>query len=160
MCNPAIAMLAITAVSAGAQYMQANAAAKNQTQAIEDGVELNNVQTQQQYQQNNEAAAQQQSERHRQFLVDQGHLEAVLGESGLQGATQDRIQGENEQAASQDIATIESNRVKANNQAATGAQAQRLQANAQNAAIKRPSALSTGLQIGGAVANYYNAGKK
>lgn len=143
-------MLGISAVTAALTYKQANDSADRQTQTINEGAELNNNQTRTQYEQNNQAAMQQQSERHREFLVDQGRLTSILTESGMAGATQDRIHAETENQADTDMATIESNRMKANVQGASMAQAQQGQAKAQLASINRPSALGTGLQIAAA----------
>lgn len=149
MCEPSMALLAISAGTALFQHKQASDSAKAQTDAINDGMELSNNQTRATYEQNNQAAMQQQSERHKEFLVDQGRLSTILAESGMQGATQDRIQAENENQADSDMATIESNRMKANAQVGATATAQQRQAKGQLAAIKRPSALGTGLKIAG-----------
>jgi hypothetical protein len=150
MCEPTTIMLGISAATAALSYKQASDSADRQTQAISDGVDLNHNQTRTQYEQNNQVAMQQQSERHREFLVDQGRLASILTESGMTGATQDRIQSEVENQADADTATIEANRVKANAQGASMAQAQHGQAKAQLASINRPSALGTGLQIAAA----------
>lgn len=153
MCNP----LAIAALQIGQAILghrqQANAA-KAQDQAIRQSAEMQNIQTAHQYAEQNQATMEQTSQRHTEWLRDLGRLRAVGAESGLFGSTQQRLEDEATNAASYDIATLEANRFKASQQVASGAKAQNMQANAHLKSIKRPSLIGTGLQIGGAVAEY------
>lgn len=163
MCEPTTLMaagLAISALSAGVTYKQTSDAAKVQTESIRQSAEMQNIQTAQTYDQQNQQAMEQTSQRHQEWLRDLGRLRAVGAESGLTGATDQRIQNEAETQAQNDIATIEANRLKSNLNTATTGVAQGRQANAALKSIKQPSLVGTGLQIAGAATSAYSDYKK
>lgn len=153
MCDPTTLMaasFAISAVSAGVQYRQGNRAAKQQAEDIRKSAELQNIQTAQVYEQQNQASMEETSQRHVQWLQELGRLRTVGAESGLMGATEQRLENEASAAAERDIATIEANRLKGTQQTASTGVAQSRQATADLNSIRRPSLIGTGLQIAGA----------
>lgn len=145
-----IAAVAIAAAGAGASYYQTDQNAKKQTAMVEDGYAQERRAILQQFDQINQTAQAEQSERHKEALQDEALLRAIGAESGLWGATNNRIEQEAANNAAQDMATIESNRQRQAEQAHTQGGARQSQAGAQLAGIRRPSALGTGLQIAGA----------
>lgn len=153
MCEPTTLMaasLAISAAGAGLSYVEGNRAAKQQQEAILKSAELQNIQTAQVYDQQNQAAMEESSQRHVQWLQELGRLRTIGAESGLTGATENRLENEAATAADRDISTIEANRLKGSQQTASTGVAQQRQADADLKSIKRPSLLGTGLQIAGA----------
>lgn len=156
MCNPALAMLAISAASSAVSYANQSSAAKAQTKAVEDGYRQEMFNTARQYEQQNQVAMEDMSQRHREYLIEEGRLRTIGAESGLYGATQDRIEAEARNNASEDIATLEANRLRGSEQVSAQANAKRFQANSQYANIRQPSAVATGLQIASAYHSYKN----
>ncbi|MCP5268120.1 MAG: hypothetical protein H6943_03660 [Zoogloeaceae bacterium] len=160
MCEPttiAYAAFALTAISTVAQYQDANAAADAQTKMIEDGLAKDRAATARQYQEINEVAQDDSAQRHKEYLIEAARLKAISGESGLSGVSQERIEGEAEQNAATDIATIEANRRRQAESAHTQGLSKSTQAGVQLSGIRRPSALGAGLQIVGAGASAYSA---
>jgi hypothetical protein len=164
MCLPAAyaayAAYAAMAVSAAAAVVQAQDQKKTanaQTKMIEDGYTRDQFATQRQYAEQQAVSQEDLGQRQREHLIEEGRLKAIGAESGLQGVTNERIVQEEANNTDKDLATIEANRVRANESAHTQATAKQSAANVQLAGIKRPSALGTGLQIAGALGSTYAA---
>lgn len=159
MCPPAVlaaASLAISAVSTVMQYESQKETAEQQEAMILDGQAKERAATQRQYQQIQESSMDEQAQRHTEYLIDQARIKAIGAESGLSGGTQDRIEAEAENSAATDMATIESNRKRQSEQAASQGMARTTQANVQLSGIRKPSALGAGLQIAGAAMGSYD----
>lgn len=160
MCYPALIGLAISAVSAGVSYSEGNKSAKRQEQAMQSSAEMENIQTSQLYEQQNQAAMDESSQRHIEWLRELGRMKTAGAETGLMGATENRLERESEATAQRDIATIEANRLKSGQQAGSQAVAGNRRIKADMAGIKRPSLVGTGLQIAGAGVSAYSDYKK
>lgn len=161
MCLPAaalaIASFAIQAASTMAQVQDQKESAARQEQMIQDGLAKDRAATARQYEEINRVAQDENAQRHKEYLIDSARLKAIGAESGLQGATQDRIEQDAENNADTDLATIEANRRAQAEQAHSQGLARATQGNAQLAGIKKPSALGAGLQIVGAGFSSYSA---
>lgn len=159
MCEPttiaAVAALAISAAGALVTHAETNKAAARQEQAIQDGLAKDRASTARQYQQIQESAMDEQAQLHTNYLIDSARLNAIAGESGLGGLSQERIQQEAANNSASDMATLEQNRVRQGEAAASQGLARATQAGVQMAGIRRASALGTGLQIAGAAAKAY-----
>ena len=158
MCEPttlAYAAFALTAAGTLAQYQEGKNSATAQQQMIEDGIAKDRAATSRQYEEIAQVSQDQRQQRYAQMLIDDARLRAIGAESGLQGATQGRIEQSAQNTADTDIATLEANSQRQTQQAATQAISKSSQASAQLAGIRQPSALGAGLQIaGGAVGAY------
>jgi hypothetical protein len=153
MCNPMLAMVAITAISAGVTYTQTEQNAENQQKAINDNFALAASAAQDNYHQTDAAAQQQMSDRALEAQKEQSRLKVIAGESGaLGGLSADRVMNESKFNANADIATIENNRSNANLQTEREAKAGRVNAAGQLASVQRGSLAGAGLQIAGAYA--------
>lgn len=158
MCNPLLIAAASMAMQTASTLAQADAqeeAANRAEQMALDGLAKDRAAASRMYEQINESAQDEQAQRHTEMLIDKARLHAINAESGLAGATQDRMAQEVENNAVTDMATIEKNRswkaINANSQS----QARGTQAGVQLSGIRRPSALGVGLQIGGAALDAY-----
>lgn len=160
MCSLPLAALSISVAQGAASYFDGVASSKRQQNAIDDASAKERAATQRQYQQIQESSMDQQAQRHTEYLIDSARLRALGGESGLQGATQDRIEMEAENNAASDMATLESNRRNASENASSQALGRATQANIQSAGIRRPSSLGAGLQIAGAGFKEYSRYKE
>ncbi len=162
MCAPAlmVASLLLSAATTAVSYQEGKESAQRQQDAIDDASAKERAATQRQYQQIQESSMDEQAQRHTEYLIDSARLRAIGGESGLQGATQDRIEMEAENNASSDMATLESNRRNASENASSQALGRATQANIQSAGIRRPSSLGAGLQIAGAGVKTYSKYKE
>lgn len=152
MCGPAAWMAASFALSAAATVVQqqdAKNSAAAQEQMIEDGLAKDRAATARQYQEINEVSQDESAQRHKEYLIEYARLKAIAGESGLAGATQERIEQEAENNAQADLSTIEANRRRQSEQAHTQGLARSTQAGVQLSGIRRPSSLGAGLQIVG-----------
>lgn len=141
-----IASMVLTAASTAASMDEQRKSSNRQADAIKEGLEKEQIQTRQVQEQNNEALMEAQSQRHAEYLAERGRLQVVGAESGLQGAT-DRSMDLTKTAEDYDIATLQANTLKANEQARASGTAKESQANMQMAGLRRPSALGAGLQI-------------
>ena len=151
------------AASATGSVVQANAqksSAKAQEEAIQDGLAKDRAATARQYQQIQETSQNEQAQRHTEYLIDQARIMSIAGESGLQGATTDRIAQENANNAEADMATLESNRQRQMEMAHTQGLSSSTKGNVQLMGIRRPSDLATGLQIAGSAADAYGKTSK
>lgn len=99
-----------------------------------------------------------QAKLHTDYLIDAARIQAMQGESGLQGASQDRVSAEADNNYATDAATLEINRQRQMTSARTQGVAQQSRANVQLAGIKYPSNVGTALQIAGNVASLYKPG--
>ena len=161
MCYAAVPYLIQAALAVGTTVYaadQQNKLADRQEQVIQRNQILENAQVSQQYDQQNREAMNQTSQRYQQYLVDMGHLRASGAESGLLGNTNEKLADTTTNQAESDMATIESNRESAVQNTNYQGQAAYQRAQGQLANIQRPSALGTGLQIAGTVANAYAQG--
>ena len=142
--------MALSVLSAGADYMNQRDMAKAQAAQLEKASRLNNAQLANQYEQTNQQAMQEQSQYAIQAMQELGTVSAISAESGLQGVTDQRIKNEVVNNAADNMATIEANRMRTNEQARVRGSAMNAQSRVQAASIARPSALAAGLQIAGA----------
>jgi len=148
-------MLAISAATAAVSYSEGEKQAQRQEQAIQDGLAKDRAATARQYQQIQESAMDEQAQLQTNYLIDSARLNAIAGESGLGGLSQERIQQEAANNSASDMATLEQNRVRQGEAASSQGLARATQAGVQLAGIKHPSALGAGLQIAGAAASAY-----
>lgn len=156
MCEPtSIALVAIAVVGAVVGKMESDKAAKRQEDAITSNLEKDRAATAEQYKQIQETAMDDQAQLHTNYLIDSARIQAMQGESGLQGASHDRVALEAENNSNQDMATLEQNRKRQMTNAKTQGIAQASRAGVQLSGIKRQSNAGTALQIGGAVASAY-----
>lgn len=156
MCEPVtICMAAIAIVGAVVSKMSADKAASKQEKAIQEGIAADRAATAEQYKEINKVAMDNQAQLHTSYLIDSARIQAIQSESGMQGASADRVTAEAENNSATDMATLESNRVSQQGQASRSSAAQANRANLQMAGINRPSNVGTALQIGGAVAGAY-----
>lgn len=159
MCEPTtIALAAIAVVGAVAGHEQQRSSAARQEQAIQDGLARDRQATAEQYKQIQQTSMDEQAKLHTDYLIDAARIRAMQGESGMQGASQDRVSQEADNNYSSDAATLEINRQRQMTGAKTQAVAQQSRANAQLAGIKYPSNVGTALQIAGSVARLYKPG--
>lgn len=154
MCNPAAAMLAISAVSAAASYEQQQKSANQQQAIINAGDALEKGRLRTQMEQQNENAQEQQGSRTLEAIKEEGRLRAIGAETGLFGTSYDRSAQMVENSRDTDLAAIETSRLRANDQTGAEARAQSIQTRNQMNGIRRPSRIGTGLQIAGAGASY------
>jgi len=154
MCSYGLAALAVAAVAAGVSYEQNDQTAKRQQAAIDTGAEADALATKVQYEQINKSAMDSQAQLRTNYLIDSARISAMQGESGMQGASHDRVTQEAANNADSDMATLEHNRANQAENAHLQGAAQGNRAALQMAGIKRASAAGTALQIGGEVAAY------
>lgn len=160
MCGPAAiaaASFAFSAVSTIAQYEDQKAAAKAQADMINHGNQLEQAALSRQYEEIQAVSKDDQAQRYKDYLVESARLKTIGAESGLYGATQDRVEQESQNNATTDMATIEANRQRQVESAHTGGVSRANQASVQLAGIRKPSALGAGLQIAGSAASTYLA---
>jgi hypothetical protein len=103
----------------------------------------------------NQQATDQMVARSKQAVREAGAMNAIFADSGLAGASQDRLLAEAEANAQADLTTIERNRTNRENQGQSEAAAIRARAQSEVNKAPRPSLLGTGLQIAAAGADYY-----
>lgn len=154
MCNPAVAGLVITAVSAVAAYQQQEKAATQQQSIINEGDALEKSRLRTQMEQQNESAQAQQGTRTLEAIQEEGRLRAIGAETGLWGTSFDRSAQMIETARDTDIAAIETSRLRGNDQTGAEGRAASIQTRNQMNGIRGPSRLGTGLQIAGTGASY------
>lgn len=161
MCDPvSIVMGVIAVVGAVVGKMESDKAANRQEQAIQDGLARDREATAEQYKQIQKISMDEQAQLHTNYLIDAARIQAIQGESGMQGASQDRIADEAANIAATDAATLENNRQWQQGAARTQSIAQQSRGSLQLAGIQRQSNLGTGLQIAGGVAGAYANSQK
>ena len=150
MCAPALAALSIGSALTSYVGGQQNAAAA--TSAAEANYNNQRIALNEQQSQENQAAAGQANNRYMQMMVQQGRLNAISGEAGVEGISTDAVNNNSGFNATQDIAGIQTNNTWKQQQIgrqAYGAYAQEV-STINNANSKVPTLLGTGLQIAGA----------
>lgn len=161
MCDPvSITMAGIAIVGAVVGKVESDKAANRQEKAIQDGLARDREATAEQYKQIQKSSMDEQAQLHTNYLIDSARIAAMQGESGMQGASQDRIKTEAENTYATDAATLENNRQWQAKQAQTQGVAGQSRAQVQLSGIQRQSAASTGLQIAGAVVGGYANNQK
>ncbi len=155
----------IMAVAAGVSYDQAENAEDDQYEAIQDQKKAANEQRRldeeilaEQRKQSDAQARQASSERVLQADVQLGRLRAVAGESGLQGATQEKIISESAGNAYADLAMIESNRAGSNRQNDLENKGAKQRERNNTAGLRTggaPSGLAAGLSAAGGMSSHY-----
>lgn len=158
MCSPTIALATLAVVSTVASAEQQKSMAAKQEQAIQDGLARDREATAEQYKQIQQTSMDDQAKLHTDYLIDAARIRAMQGESGLQGASHERVAQEADNTYATDAATLEINRQRQMTNAKTQGVAQQSRANVQLAGIKYPSAAGTALQIAGNVASLYKPG--
>jgi hypothetical protein len=143
----------IAIASAVLTYTQQADAASKTASAIKANAEAQAASTQEQYRQINQNASDKMSARAREALIETAKLRTISGETGLSGVSADRVQGESLFNSSTDIASINTNRVNALEQARLGAGSDVARSQSQLNSIRQPSLIGGGLQIAGAYAN-------
>lgn len=158
MCEPlTIAAMTLSALAAVTAHEEQKQSAEAQEKMIKDGYALEQQQALRQYQEQQQVSQEDLGKRYTEGLVEEARLKAIGAESGLQGATNDRIVQEAGNATDKDLAMIEANRVRGNEQIRAQMGAKRNQAEVQAVGIRRPSAMGTGLQIAGSALSIYSA---
>lgn len=158
MCYPLLIMAAVSIATSLATAAQQRSAAAKQEQAIQEGLARDREATAEQYKQIQQTAMDDQAKLHTDYLIDAARIQAMQGESGLQGASQDRVGAEADNNYATDAATLEINRQRQMTAAKTQGVAQQSRANVQLAGIKYPSNVGTALQIAGSVGSMYKPG--
>lgn len=156
MCDPVSIVLAVVAVvGAVVGKMESDKAANRQEQAIQDGLARDREATAEQYKQIQKTAMDEQAQLHTDYLIDAARIQAIQGESGMQGASHDRVAGEADNNSATDMATLENNRKWQMGAARTQSVAAGSRAQMQLSGVQRKSNLSTGVQIAGGLAGAY-----
>lgn len=118
--------------------------------AAQDSTNKNAALREQQVQTNNQATDQM-NDRTRRAMQEAASIQVAFGEAGVAGSSAEKVAGEADFNAAQDIATIESNRKGSQQQLAREGQAYTSQAQSRVNAARAPSLIGTGLQIASAV---------
>lgn len=161
MCDPvSITMAGIAIVGAVAGKMESDKMASRQEKAIQDGLARDREATAEQYRQIQKSSMDEQAQLHTNYMIDAARIQAIQGESGMQGATQDRIKDEAANTYATDAATLENNRQWQAKQAQTQGVAAASRAQVQLSGIQRQSNASTALQIAGGVTAAYGNNQK
>lgn len=148
-------MAVIAVVGAVAGKMESDKAANRQEKAIQDGLARDREATAEQYKQIQKTSMDEQAQLHTNYLIDSARIAAMQGESGMQGASHERVLDEAENNAATDAATLENNRQWQAKQAQTQGIAAASRAQTQLAGIQRQSNVGTALQIAGGVTAAY-----
>ena len=143
MCNVAFVQMATAVMGTIGQRQQRKATEQSANAARDDAFAGLNAQQLQ----INAQASDQATDRSRQAAMQAGTLTAIFADSGLSGASQDRIAAVAAGSASRDIDTIERNRQNKITQTNTEGNAIAARAASTINAVKRPSYLGAGLQI-------------
>ena len=161
MCDPVSIVIAVVAVvGAVVGKMESDKAANRQEQAIQDGLARDREATAEQYRQIQKTSMDEQAKLHTDYLIDSARIQAIQGESGMQGATHDRVAQEAENNSATDAATLENNRQWQQGAARTQGIAQQSRAQVQLSGIQRVSNAQVGVQIAGGVAGAYGNSQK
>lgn len=160
MCEPttiALASLALSAATTAAAYVQADENADRQQESLDKAEALNQMDLARQRDQEAQAGAQQMNEAARQAKQDMSLFDAYAGEYGG-GVSVTRGRAAQGIQSSEKLATINQNIKTGLSENGFASAASVQQTNSRLAAIQRPSALGSTLQIGaqglGAYANY------
>ena len=153
----AAATFAIQAASALSSYEDQRQQAKSQEafneeqdRLIANQLALDRAATARQYEEIREVSMDDSQQRLKDYLVESARLKVIGAESGLAGATQDRIEQESQNNAETDLATIEANRRRQTESAHSQGLARASNARYVKQPVRKPSAFGAGLQIAGA----------
>lgn len=161
MCDPvSITMGVIAVVGAVAGKMESDKMASRQEKIIQDGLARDREATAEQYRQIQKTSMDEQAQLHTNYLIDSARISAMQGESGMQGASHNRVLAEAENNAATDAATLENNRQWQAKQAQTQGVASASRAQTQLSGIQRQSSVGTALQIAGGVTGAYGNNQK
>lgn len=143
MCNVAFAQMAQVVVGYAGQRQQARDVRTNALAAQDDafaGIEAQQLQV-------NAHASDVATERSRQALQEAGTLSAIFADSGLSGASQERIKATAAGSAARDLDTIERNRQNRITQSNAEAGGVAVKTQSTINSVKHPSLIGAGLQI-------------
>jgi hypothetical protein len=149
MCEPTT-ILAIGSMVVG--QMGAARAAKAQDSATKQAYANDTAQTNEMYRQQSAQNSQEMSERSREALAEKGRLRAARGEGGVGGNSINRIVNQSDFNLGQDLSTMNTNQSNLTSQARMSGVGNQATAQSRMNAVKRPSFLDAGLQIGGVMA--------
>lgn len=158
MCEPTtlmMASLAISAASAGVQYDTGRKTANTQADAIKRNDELQALDSARQQSQIAAQGAEDMNQAARAAHADLASLDAIAGEYGG-GNSVDRARSVIGVQAGESAATVSANARGSLNESAAAAYAGHSRNLSQIGAIQRPSLALAGLQIGGALTDYYD----
>lgn len=144
---------ALSLGSAGFGMFQSHEQAKDQKAAVQSNLNSQTAATNLQQQQTNQQATDKMSQVALESLKESGRIQAIAGDTGAEGVSTDRLRAEVRMNEGSDIATLESNRINANNQSGQEAAALSAQSQSKLNSIKQPSLIGAGLQIAGGLAD-------
>lgn len=154
-------LLASQVATTAVQFMEADSQAsaqdafnRQQEALVQNSLEKDRAATARQYEEINQVSMDDSQQRYKEYLIESARLKTIGAESGLSGVTQERIEQEASNNASTDLATIEANRMRQNEQAHSQAAARASNSRTVQQPVKRPSMLGAGLQIAGAGVSY------
>lgn len=162
MCDPvsiAIAGLALSAATTYASYAAAEDNADKQQEALDKAENLNQMDLARQRDQQAQAGAQQMNEAGRQAAKDGALFDAISGEFGG-GVSVDRAGAGQGIQNSEKLATINQNVKAGMSENGFASMASVQQTNSRLAAIQRPSAIGSSLQLGASGLNIYSNYRK
>lgn len=158
---------AIQAASTLASYEDQRQQAKSQAafneeqdRLIANQLALDRASTARQYEEIRQVSMDDSQQRLKDYLVESARLKVIGAESGLAGASQDRIEQESQNNAETDLATIEANRRRQTESAHSQGLARAANARYVKQPVRKPSAFGAGLQIAGAAASTYGDYRK
>lgn len=158
MCAPLLAIAAVQIAASVAQHAGERKAAKIQEGQIAQGLADSYAESEASRHQQSQAATDQMTERSQQGMRDLGQINTIFADSGLDGATHDRIANEVAAGVGADETTLQRNRSNASQQSSFEESAARQRAQQGLNATKHPSILGTGLKIASSVASAYAGG--
>ena len=154
---PALGMTALSTLSAGVSMASSVFGAiqqNQQTQATWDAAAVDqnnrNAALRDQQTQTNNQATDKANARTQQAMREVAAIQAATGETGVAGASADKVAGEASFNAAQDISTIESNRLAGQKQLANEGTSYTSQNQSRVNSARAPSLIGVGLQIASA----------
>lgn len=155
MCD---AMTVLSIAGSAFQYVQGQQAASDAAAAQRANLEAQYQQTAEKQKQINEKAALESHERMKQGMIDRAEAKTIAGESGALGLSANRLIADSYMQEGTDLMSIDLNRrnqIKQTDWENKSARA-KAQGGTNEAYNKAPSAIGTGLQIGGDIYAYKN----
>jgi hypothetical protein len=153
----AIASFATSAAGTVASFIGQHQEAKSaeafqeeQDRLIANQLAKDRAATARQYEEIRQVSMDDSQQRLKDYLIESARLKVIGAESGLAGATQDRIEQESQNNAETDLATIEANRRRQTESAHSQGLARASNARYVKQPARKPSAFGAGLQIAGA----------
>lgn len=153
-------MLAISVASTALQVRNQQQQAKQQEAAVNDGLSREYSNVQRMYDEQSSVAMDEMGERARQNLIELGHLHALQADSGLSGASPDRVEGEIQNLAQKDIVTIQQNSQRKQQQTAAQGQGSASSASSMLGNVQHANYVGAGLQIAGNAYSAYSGYQK